>query len=259
MRSRPHIPAKAPRRIIAKPNGLCRRFSSCLFSSYSSRQASLFCTRASNPIWCTIPPPGLSVKRQVYATHDLAQVISIVPARALFMLSLYANYALTGMDPYYFRLTNTVILAGAGLALAWLIFVILEVPTLRAPGTPLEKRAISLFLGLMFIAHPLQTYVVLYDWQREAIMACLFYFSALAVYLGARSGRFRNEGLGYVLTAVLFFAGLQSKENLITLPIMMLLAEIVLISPELQGTAQQVLDDSLADGAGAGGICSDGQ
>lgn len=167
-------------------------------------------------------------KEQVYATHDLAQVISIVPARALFMLSLYANYALTGMDPYYFRLTNTAILAGAGLALAWLILVILAIPSLRAPGTPVEKLSISLLLGLMFVAHPLQTYVVLYDWQREAIMACLFYFAALAVYLGVRSGRFRNESLGYILTAVLFFAGLQSKENLITLPIMMLVGEIVL-------------------------------
>ena len=92
-----------------------------------------------------------------------------------------------------------------------------------------ERSELSaLFLGLAFVAHPLQTYVVLYDWQREAIMACLFYFSALAVYLGVRSGRFRNEGLGYVLTAVLFFAGLQSKENLATLPIMMFLAEIIL-------------------------------
>ena len=67
-------------------------------------------------------------KEQVFATHDLLQVISIVASRALFMLSLYANYALTGMDPYYFRLTNTAILAGAGLALAWLILVLLEIP-----------------------------------------------------------------------------------------------------------------------------------
>ena len=136
-----------------------------------------------------------------------------MPARALFMLSLYANYALTGMDPYYFRLTNTAILAGAGLALAWLILVLLEIPSLRVPGTPKEKRAIGLFMGLLFVAHPLQTYVVLYDWQREAIMACLFYFAALAVYLGVRSGRFRNEGLGYTLTAVLFFAGLAEQRK----------------------------------------------
>ncbi len=180
-------------------------------------------------------------KEPVYATHELAQVISIVPARALFMLSLYANYALTGMDPYYFRLTNTAILAGAGLAQAWLILVLLEVPGLRVPGTPNEKRAIALFFGLLFVTHPLQSYVVLYDWQREAIMACLFYFSALAVYLGVRSGRFYNEGLGYILAAVLFFAGLQSKENLVTLPIIMFLAEIVLFRQNFK----QLLNRSL--------------
>ncbi len=167
-------------------------------------------------------------KEQVYATHDLVQIISIVPARALFMLGLYANYALTGMDPYYFRLVNTAILAGAGVALAWLILILMEIPLARAPGSPREKWMIALFLGLAFVAHPLQSYVVLYDWQREAVMACLFYFLTLAVYLGVRAGRFRNEGLGYVLTAVLFFAGLQSKENVATAPIMMFLAEIIL-------------------------------
>ncbi|HTY23509.1 MAG TPA: tetratricopeptide repeat protein [Desulfomonilaceae bacterium] len=166
-------------------------------------------------------------KAQVYGSHDLLQIISIVPTRPLFMLSLYLNYVLTGMDPYYFRLLNTAFLAAASLVLAWLILVILELPSLRVPGTRNEKKAVSLFLGLLFVVHPLQSYVVLYDWQREAIMACLFYFSALAVYLGVRSGRFHRENLGYILTPVLFFTGLLSKENLVTLPVIMFMAEVI--------------------------------
>ena len=100
----------------------------------------------------------------------------------------------------------------------------------RVPGTLNEKKAVGLFLGLLFVAHPLQSYAVLYLWQREAIMACLFYFSSLALYLGARSGRFRRTNLAYTLTAGLFLAGLLSKENVATLPIMMFLAELIFFS-----------------------------
>ena len=171
----------------------------------------------------------LENKAELYATHDLLRILSIAPARPLFTLSLYLNYLLTGMEPYYFRVLNTAILAGAGLALAWLIIILLEFPSLRVPGTPNEKRAIGLFLGLLFIVHPLQSYTVLYVWQREAIMACFFYFSSLAVYLGARSGRFRHVNLAYVLAAAFFFAGLLSKENVATLPIIMFLAEAILL------------------------------
>ena len=73
----------------------------------------------------------LENKAQVYATHDLLQILSIAPARPLFTLSLYLNYLLTGMQPYYFRLLNVAILAGAGLALAWLIVILLEIETIR--------------------------------------------------------------------------------------------------------------------------------
>ncbi len=172
----------------------------------------------------------LQNKAQVYGTHDIWRILSIAPARPLFTLSLYLNYVLTGMQPYYLRLMNMAILAGAGLALAWLIVILLEIPSLCVPGTPREKRAVGLFLGLLFAVHPLQSYAVLYLWQREAIMACLFYFSSLAVYLGARSGRLRQTNLAYTLTAGLFFAGLLSKENVATLPIMMFLAELVFFS-----------------------------
>lgn len=170
----------------------------------------------------------INSKAALFQQHEWMRVISIVPARPLFLLSFYVNYLLSGMDVYYFRVGNALLLAGTGLALTLLAAVIFETPGLGIPGTRLEKRCVSVLLGLLFVAHPMQTYVVLYIWQREAIMACLFYFAALASYLGGRSGFFRSPATAYSLTAVLFLAGWLSKENLVTFPAALVLAELVL-------------------------------
>ncbi len=167
-------------------------------------------------------------KAYVFATHDPLQVISIVPVRPLFMLSLYFNYMLTGMDPYFFRVLNATLLAATGIVLALLLVTILEIPGLHTQLTAGGKRWVAIFLATLFVVHPLQSFVVLYVWQREAILACFFYFSALASYLGVRSGRFSGSLTGYALTGALFLAGLFSKENLLTLPLIMGLAEVTL-------------------------------
>ncbi|MBI5570243.1 MAG: tetratricopeptide repeat protein [Desulfomonile tiedjei] len=168
-------------------------------------------------------------KADIYARHNLLDVIGIVPMRPLFMVSLYANYLLTGMDPFFFRLFNATILAASGVMLVVLIALILEIPGIRPQGTTKPgKRTLALFFGLWFVVHPLQTFVVLYIWQREAILACFFYFSALSLYIAVRSGRVRSEIAGYGCMMGLFLAGLMSKENLATLPIVLVVAEVTL-------------------------------
>lgn len=170
----------------------------------------------------------LTDNARLFRAGDLIGVISIVPERPLFMLSFYFNYMLSGMDPYYFRLFNAGLLAAAGMALVLALTLILDLPALKVSGTTTRKRWVAGFLGLLFVAHPLQTFVVLFLWQRGALLACLFYFSALAAYLAARSGSFTRPNLGYVLTALLFLAGMLSKENVATFPAVICLAEATL-------------------------------
>jgi protein O-mannosyl-transferase len=164
----------------------------------------------------------------IFAQHNLRDVMGIVPVRPLFMLSLYCNFLLTGMDPFFFRLFNLVILAATGVVLALLGTLLLDLPAGGVAGTTREKKCISALIGLWFVVHPLQTLVVLYIWQREAIMACFFYFAAVAAYVGTRSRAFRRPLAGYVVTGLLFLAGLLTKENLGTVPIVLFLAELTL-------------------------------
>jgi protein O-mannosyl-transferase len=187
----------------------------------------------------------LANKIHVFATHDLRNVIAIVPVRPLFMLSLYANYLWAGMDPYHFRVVNAAILAVAGVMLVLLGALVLEIPGLGVQGSRRDKQAVCIFLGLWFVAHPLQIFVVLYDIQREAILACAFYFAALAAYVAGRCSRLSHPVVGYVLTGVLFLAGLMCKENVATLPAVLALAELTLFRSNRLGIAPQARNGDL--------------
>ncbi|MDQ7782546.1 MAG: tetratricopeptide repeat protein [Desulfomonilaceae bacterium] len=168
-------------------------------------------------------------KTELFQRNGIWDVIGIIPVRPLFMVTLYLNYLTTGMDPQYFRLVNIVLTALTGTVLSLLIFLVLDIglrETVRGRGRLLQ---VSLFLGFIFAIHPLQTFTTLYIWQREATLAALFYFAAIAVYLAARSGRLRSSKVGYGLSSVLFFAGMLCKENVITVPAVLLLADAALI------------------------------
>jgi protein O-mannosyl-transferase len=180
-------------------------------------------------------------KEPIFAQHDVWRLISIVPVRPLFLLSFYFNYLITGMDPFFFRVTNALIVAATGLGLTMLAALLFELPHLRVPGTLQTRRGVSFLLGLLFVVHPLQTFVVLYDWQREAIMACLFYYWGLAAYVATRSGRIRNTAAGYFVTSVLFLLGMLSKENVATFPLALGLCECVLFPQPLQATFKKIL------------------
>jgi protein O-mannosyl-transferase len=180
-------------------------------------------------------------KAHIFASRDPLEVIRITPGRPLLMMSLYVNFLLTGMDPAYFRLANAMCLAATGVALALMIFFVLGTPGSSAKVPAPQRWWISLFAGLLFVVHPLQTFAVLYIWQRGAIMGCFFYFSAVAVYVGARSEKLGPVTPAYILTGVLLFAGLMSKENLGTLPVMLVLAELILFRQSIRNTMRRAI------------------
>jgi tetratricopeptide (TPR) repeat protein len=170
----------------------------------------------------------------VFQRNNVWDVVSIIPVRPLFMVTLYLNYMITGMDPAYFRLLNILLVAASGVAISLLIFVVYETSISQCLCSSAQKLDVSLFLGFVFVIHPLQTLVTLYIWQREAILGCLFYFLTTAVYLATRSGRYGRPTTGYVLTSVLFLAGMLSKENVATVPLVLLLAEATLFRQDLK-------------------------
>lgn len=176
-----------------------------------------------------------------FSRHDFAGVIGVTPQRPLFMASLYLNYLLTGMDVRSFRIVNAAILAAAGLGLTWLISILLEICSLTRQLCHREKCFVSIVMGLLFVVHPLQKLVVLYVWQREAIMSCFFYYSALAAYLTGRSRTHGSEVRWYAITALLILCGITSKENLMSLPVVAIVSEWILFRKNLRHQIRQSL------------------
>jgi len=161
--------------------------------------------------------------------RGLAAVVGIFPQRPLSMATFYLNYLVTGMSPFYFRLCNAGLMALAALSAMILIFLILDaVPSSFEAGSR-DKSIVAFLLGLVFLVHPVQTYMVVYIWQRMALLSCLFYLSALAAYLATRTGRIGNRFLGYSLFSILSVCAIASKENAFTLPAVLVLAEVTLL------------------------------
>ncbi len=179
---------------------------------------------------------------QIFESRDIGAVIGVVPERPFFVLSLYLSHRLGGMDPFLFRVGNAVILAAAAMMVAVLYLLVMSIPG-NSPLVPNPSRLpIALFLGLFFVVHPLQSLVVLYVWQREAIMACFFYVAAVSAYVAARSGRL-PAGTGYFLTGLAFLGGMLSKENVVTVPVVLVLTELTLLRED-PGTDREVPRDS---------------
>ncbi|MEW6349811.1 MAG: tetratricopeptide repeat protein [Thermodesulfobacteriota bacterium] len=165
-------------------------------------------------------------RKHVYATDSLLHVVKTFPTRAVSMTTFYLGYRIHGMDPYSFRVENALLLAGTGAAIFWLISLLMEIPVLNVQATPSEKTLIAMAAAFMFVVHTVQVLVVLYVIQRMALMSCFFYVCCLIAYFSTRMGRFRSQIAGYSICAVLFLLALLSKENAITAPALILLAEL---------------------------------
>jgi hypothetical protein len=165
-------------------------------------------------------------KQALFAQHDIGQILGIFPQRPLPILSFYANYLLGGVDPAPFRIVNIVLLALTALALWRILELLLDMPGTWQTASPRERTCISVAVSLLFLVHPYQVFVTLYIWQRMALLACLFGYWSLAVYVSVRLGKWRHPSLGYGLCLLLFVMACLSKENSVVLPTFFILAEI---------------------------------
>ncbi len=115
---------------------------------------------------------------------------------------------------------------------AWIVFLII-INILNLPKVKCFHEKwnfiIALLACMLWAANPIQTQAVTYVVQRMTSMAALFYLLGMFSYLKARINNYSNKKLFflYALSALCFVLALGSKENAITLPLSLLLLEIV--------------------------------
>lgn len=112
--------------------------------------------------------------------------------------------------------------------------LVLNIPTLKVSANTTQKQVVAFIRSVFFLVHPVQSQVVLYIWQRMTLLACLFYLLCLSAYLATRMGMIRSKVLDLGLCSILFLCAILSKENAITLPAAIILAEIILFKQRLR-------------------------
>jgi protein O-mannosyl-transferase len=158
--------------------------------------------------------------------------------RALPALSFAINYHFHGLEVFGYHLVNLLLHAGSGI-LVYFISKHLFVLDLRSDralqedetgffnrhGTPL----FSLFVALIFVAHPLQTNTVTYIVERNEGMAAFFYLLGLFLFMKGSFSRGGSKAVYLSGTGVVFFFAVLSKEIGFTLPIVLILFDLLFV------------------------------
>jgi tetratricopeptide (TPR) repeat protein len=159
-----------------------------------------------------------------------------IGGRPLVNLSLAFNYAWTGKATWSYHAFNLAIHVLAALAL----FGVLRRTLLAAsPAGDLRESALPLSaLGaLLWAVHPLQTAAVTYISQRAEAMMALFYLLTLYGFIRSTASARPTPWLG--LSVLCCFAGMATKEVMVTAPALVLLYDRIFHSPSFRAAFRQ--------------------
>lgn len=151
--------------------------------------------------------------------------------RPISFVSFALNYYFSGLNPYYFKLTNVVIHLVNGFLVFALTGLLLKAHRYhnRVDLDDDSMHWIKLAIAGAWLLHPLNLTSVLYVVQRMTSLSALFSLSGLLCYTYGRA-RLLNTPLGWVwiLSSFLLFTPLAilSKENAALLPAFIFLVEI---------------------------------
>lgn len=175
-----------------------------------------------------------------YQLRDLpATIASIFNPRGITNLTFALNYQLSGLALPPLHLTNIAIHAGCGC----LVFLLLR--------RWFPQRWLPLLGALLFIAHPVQTQAVTYLIQRAASLATFFFLLAVWFHLRTRdalaAGNQRSSRpflLPYFAAAGAFALALLSKQNTVTLPVLLIIHDR-LFPQQIVRSRKEALSDYL--------------
>lgn len=153
------------------------------------------------------------------------------------LLSTYAlNYWWGELEPWGYHLVNLLI----HLMTAWAVFALVH--------QVLRDREAALISAFIFALHPLTSEVLIYVSARSSAAATLFYLLAVYFFLIFRENQARQAGRSKTLVMYFLFLGsfasaLMCKEIALTLPIVIALADLLILRIR---TLQDFLRKSLA-------------
>jgi len=126
----------------------------------------------------------------------------------LTMISYSIEYALFGLNPKVFHLTNLLL----HLLNIFLVFLFIQALC--------ERKDIALLTALLFGIHPMHVESVAWISERKDVLYAFFYLGALLNYI--KYLKYNNNIKFLIFTFILFLCALLSKLTAVTLPVIML-------------------------------------
>ena len=162
--------------------------------------------------------------------YHLQNIWYFLPRRFISYLSIAFNYHFNGLNVLGYHLFNLGVHLGAAILVWWLTLLTFSTPAMKEERITRHANSIALFVGLVFVSHPVQIEAVTYIVQRAASMATLFYLASLSLYVESRllldkeptSGHLK---LYYICSLIAAIVAMFTKEPAITLPLMILFYE----------------------------------
>ncbi|MBZ5554128.1 MAG: tetratricopeptide repeat protein [Acidobacteriia bacterium] len=123
--------------------------------------------------------------------------------RPLTALTLAINYWISGPQPDSFHLFNRLLHVLTSLGIFWVVRRLMP-----------QRPAVAFLTGLLFAVHPVQTEAITYISGRADALAMLLFVFAWLVFIRMRATPYRLRL--YVISVILYFLALLSKESAIT-------------------------------------------
>ncbi len=154
---------------------------------------------------------------------------STTSGRPLVNLSFAINYAISGEATWSYHALNLLIHALAALTLMSGLQRTLTSPVLGARFAR-ASHFLAFFIALLWALHPLQTESVVCIAQRTESLCGLFYLLTIYGFIRAAEAGASSTRVWFVLSLVSCFAGMGTKEVMVTAPLLVLLYDRTFIA-----------------------------
>lgn len=158
----------------------------------------------------------------------LSDWISLFPSRPIGVMTFALNYHFHKLNVWGYHFINLSIHLANALLIWWFTLLTFSTPVLAKERICKHREIIALFVGLLFVAHPLATQSVTYIAQRFASLATMFYLLSMVLYVKGRlyQGTNNISWMFFIGAIVCGTLGLLTKEIVFTLPFAIFLYEI---------------------------------
>lgn len=155
--------------------------------------------------------------------------------RPVVTFTYFLDYVLYKLNPWGYHLTNILLHAGNGVLLYIFLILLLESGEKNKKTKIIPMlSSLPLAISLLFAIHPVLTEAVNAISFREDLLAFLFYMATLTLYLHLRLSTYSSPSiyLFYLISGLLYFLALLSKEMAVTLPLVIYCYELVYSNPK---------------------------